>query len=401
MKTTVCHITVAHAPFDVRIFHKECVSLSQAGYDVHLIVPHQRDEIVQGVYVHAIPLPRSRVAKLLFSPWAALGKALLLRPRPAIYHVHDPELVPFAVILKHLVGAKVICDFHEDVAGQILTKYWVPKPCRWVLSSFIRLFNSVALIGMGIIESDMIEGLYRQPKQSVRNLPLLKRDTIRVRERADFEKRPCLIYVGSVSEIRGAMTMLELARNLLSLGVEFDLKIIGQTDRPDLEERMHDFIAKNGLGETAYYLGPKPYPEAMQAIQNATLGLCLLSSVPNYTYSLSTKILEYLAYGLPVVVSDVPCCRQYVEYCKGGLIVRLEDREEMAKKIASLLADPDRMLSISRYGQQMVLKELNWQHESQLLLRFYRRILTGRGQPDRCWYHKPRNRHAAVDIAIV
>lgn len=400
MKTTVCHIAVAHAPFDVRIFHKECVSLAQAGYDVHLIVPHERDEFVQGVHVHAIPLPKSRAAKLLFSPWAALRKALLLHPRPSVYHVHDPELIPFAVVLKHMLGVKVICDFHEDVAGQILTKYWVPRPYRWILSSFVRLFNSLALIGMGIIESDMIEGLYRQPKQSVRNLPLLKRDTIRVRERSDFEKRPSLVYVGSVSEIRGAMTMLELAKKLCSLGIEFDMKIIGQPDRHGLEDQMNRFIVKNDLAENVQFLGPKPYSEAMRAIQNATLGLCLLSPVPNYTYSLSTKILEYMAYGLPVIMSDVPCCRQYVEYCKGGLIVKLDDIGDMAKKIASLLADPDRMLSISRHSQNIVLSELNWQHEAQLLSRFYRRIITGLGSPDRCWYHKPRKQRAKVDIAV-
>ena len=37
MGIKVCHITSAHGVEDVRIFHKECVSLAQAGYEVYLV----------------------------------------------------------------------------------------------------------------------------------------------------------------------------------------------------------------------------------------------------------------------------------------------------------------------------------------------------------------------------
>ena len=391
MKHRICHITVVHQALDVRIFHKECVTLSQAGYDVHLIAPHDKEELIQGVHIHPIPPKQSKLKQLLLLPWFALWEALSIKPTPSLFQIHDPGLLPLLVLLKLLTHAKTVCDYHEDIAGQILTKYWIPRPVRSLVSGFVRLCNSMGLIGTGVIEADMIEGLYRQPKQSVRNLPLLNRKKIPIRSRDHFTGRQHLVYVGAVSEIRGAMAMLKLADALRSHGLDFDLTIIGKPAPPSLETRMANYVQEKALQQHVHLHGRKPYPIAMEAIRKSTAGLCLLAPVPNYMYSLSTKILEYMAYGLPVIMSNVYCCRQYLEYCKGGIIVDYHDIQGMADGACSLLQNPGRMHTMSRTAQNIVLNELNWdQTESRLLLHFYRRVLCDDLLPAPCFPHKPR-----------
>jgi len=387
-RCVVCHLTTVHRAFDTRIFHKECKTLAQAGYQVHLLACHDKDETVDGVQVHALARPANRARRILGLPLVVLRKAMAIRAD--IYHFHDPELIPVAAVLRLLTGARVIFDHHEDTAGQILTKYWIPKPLRWIMSGVFRSVEVVGLLGMGVIESDMIEGRYRQPFQSVRNLPMLEAHEPTPRTRADFQGPPVLVYVGGVTEIRGAWHMLEVAKILRDRGVDFTMKIIGPIDPPELAESMEAFVAEHGLTQTVEIHGPAPFPEAMEIIRTGTAGLCLLDPVPNYLYALSTKVLEYMQYGLPAVATDLPCTGGYVRQCGGGIVVDPSRPDEVADQLTALLADPDRMLEYSHTGQKSILSEVNWDHEAQLLLAFYRRMLGADIPPGPCYPHHRR-----------
>jgi len=60
----VVHLTTVHPPFDTRIFHKQAKTLVRAGYDVTLIAQHNKNELVDGVKIIALPKPRSRFTRI-------------------------------------------------------------------------------------------------------------------------------------------------------------------------------------------------------------------------------------------------------------------------------------------------------------------------------------------------
>ena len=114
--TKVCHMTSVHPPEDVRIFHKECVSLAEAGYEVYLV---ERGESCEKNGVHIIglgDLPKNRLKRMTEGAKKVYEKALELDCD--IYHFHDPELLPYGLKLKKK-GKKVIFDSHENTLEQI------------------------------------------------------------------------------------------------------------------------------------------------------------------------------------------------------------------------------------------------------------------------------------------
>ena len=106
----VCHRTSAHDEEDIRMFHKECVSLARAGYEVYLVERGESRE-KNGVHIVGVgDLPRSRRKRMTESVRRVYEAARALDAD--IYHLHDPELISCGLKLKK-AGKKVIFDSTE------------------------------------------------------------------------------------------------------------------------------------------------------------------------------------------------------------------------------------------------------------------------------------------------
>ena len=141
MARKVCVLTSAHPPFDVRIFHKECKSLARAGYEVTLLAPAKEDVDRDGVAVRGLPVWKNRLDRFMRGPFAVYQRALKINAD--IYHFHDPELIPTALLLR-LHGKKVIYDIHEDLPRTISYKPYIPRPLGGMVSRTVEIIEEWA-----------------------------------------------------------------------------------------------------------------------------------------------------------------------------------------------------------------------------------------------------------------
>ena len=136
----VCHVTSAHPRYDVRIFHKECKSLSNNGYDVTLLVndnlPNEKKDGVK--IISTKTEPQNRFDRMIISKKNIRNK--MLKINADIYHFHDPELLPDASWIKKR-GKKVVFDFHEDVSNLILYMTWIPAKIRKTISLIYKKYE--------------------------------------------------------------------------------------------------------------------------------------------------------------------------------------------------------------------------------------------------------------------
>lgn len=366
----VCHLTSVHRADDVRITVKECASLARAGWEVHLIAQGELPSKPEGITHHPLPpMPSSR--------WQRMARTtrrihpLAIAVDADIYHFHDPELIPVGLLLK-LQGRKVIYDVHEDVPRDVLTKTWLPRPVRFAVSHVMAATEWLA--------SCLYDGIVAATPTIARRFPLAKTICVRNYPRLDefpLESRntePCrgiFSYIGLINRIRGINEMIRataLARTESKADIR--LELAGPCRDDDIIQRI------NG-GETSSYLhyhGCLDRSGVAELLAKTQAGLVVLHPAQSFCEALPVKMFEYIAAGLPVIVSDFPLWRRIVEEVGCGLLVDPLDPEDTARAMRWIVDHPAEARAMGQRGRTAVEQRLNWDNEVPALLDLYERI---------------------------
>ena len=108
---------------------------------------------------------------------------------------------------------------------------------------------------------------------------------------------------------------------------------------------------------------------------SADVALALLQPIERYTVALPVKLFEYMACGLPVIISDFPANRTVVAGADCGILVDPTDVEAVAAAIARLSADPAEARRLGANGRRAFETQYNWQTLEQKLLALYEELV--------------------------
>jgi glycosyltransferase involved in cell wall biosynthesis len=367
----VCILTSVHSPFDTRIFHKQAKTLAKAGYEVALIAQHDKDEIVDGIKIVALPRPRNRFWRML-GTWRVFR--LALKQKADIYHFHDPELLPTGLLLKLITQSRVIYDVHEDYPEAILTKHWLPSLARKPVACFFNFLEKWAAsqLDYTIAATDDIAGKFESKGKvtTIKNYPILERFDSAFRR--DIE-RPTLIYVGGLSQTRGISEIVQ-AMSYLDSSSEAKLVLYGKFEPANYRDILKEL---NGFKKVAYRGWIEP-EQVWLNMHKATIGMVCIHPVERYRIALPVKLFEYMAAGLPVIASNFPLWKEIVEGNNCGLTVNPLDPREIARAVEYLLGHPDEARKMGENGRKAVMEKYNWETESQKLLDLYEDLLNRR-----------------------
>ena len=144
--------------------------------------------------------------------------------------------------------------------------------------------------------------------------------------------------------------MIALGR---ALGGEVRVVLIGAADG-EVADRMRS------AGPAVDWRGPLPNPQALAVARRAAVGLSLLHDIPNYHHSMPTKVIEYLAHGIPVVTTPLPLAADLVRASEGGIVVPFDDHEALVDAVRSLVSDTARRDACGAAGHRYVSVHHNW-----------------------------------------
>lgn len=367
--TKITHFTTVHSPLDVRIFYKECSSLSEAGYDVSLVAPKAAEGQMAGVLFISIEAESSRLRRMLFGPFRAMYA--VLRSKPDICHFHDPELLLAGVALK-LLGKKVIYDAHEDVIGQMNQREYIPPLFRRVIGLGFLLAKNLGTACFDAVVAATPEIALKFPPAKtvvVQNFPLVSEMLASGTVPLNF-RPPHIAYIGGASRLRGFLDIVK-AMGLIEGHSEARLQFAG-TISP--ESLVQEAAALPGWERVTCH-GWLSRTDTIRVLNNCRLGLVLYHTGPNHVRAQPNKLFEYMAAGIPVIASDFPLWREIIEESGCGLLVDPTDAQAIANAIGRLLDDPDLAMAMGQRGKKAVTNRYNWDAEATKLLKVYQELI--------------------------
>jgi glycosyltransferase involved in cell wall biosynthesis len=342
-------VSTVHHPDDNRIREKTIRSLASVfRVDFAAREPGPSDLSA----VTWVPLRGGRLRRNL-----AAWRVVLTHPARLI-SLHDPELLPLGIFARVVLRRRVVFDMHEDVPAQMLTKPWLPRPTRAPVAALMRWLLRLAesTVTITLAEASYQHNLRRRhPVFS--NYP----DVASLPKAGPAGSGA--VYVGDVTLERG---LLDAVVACSRAGVA--LVVVGPVSE-EIATILRDRAAEVGAAIT--FTGRVPHSVAMAEVAEARLALSPLHDHPNYRQSIPTKVLEYLAIGVPVVASDLPATRELVDGLEAVTLHPPGDVDAMAAAIATAL-QPE-MPGLALAQADAIRQRYQWPADR--LVEFYERLV--------------------------
>jgi len=374
----ICHFTTVHHPKDARIFYRMCQPLAERGHSVVIVAPWK--------FSSKLPIEmspwNSKIAQANRFNRARLALKALLAEYAEVYHFHDPELIPIALILKALrPRTRVVYDVHEDYPAMMKEKYWLPKPIRSFTAWAVQLSNIIAgrcFDGIVTADSSVQQDFQRSTNNRTlvhNNFPPLS--LFETNPSTPYTKKFDLVYVGGMSVRAGTFVLLDALVLLAKDGLNPSVRLAGYTDGEAGLSAIKNGIQSRNLDSQIELSGKIPYSQVPDFNRSGRIGLVTLQPVKKFLKNIPSKMFEYWACGLPVIASNLPPIRQFLSDGENGLLFDPTCAESLASVIRRLLDSPEKREAMGRKGQENIFRQWNNDRQTDNLIFFYTQICKG------------------------
>lgn len=322
-------------------------------------------EVLKGVNVYRIQErlidekgPVSYLIKLaaffLRSAWVLIARHM--RSPYSVIHVHSvPDFQVFAALIPKLMGARIILDVHDIVPEFYASKFKVRE--RSLVFRILLLTEKIscAFSDHVIIANHLwYEKITRRsvkPEKCTAIInypdPSIFRPRARTKEsNGDF----VLLYPGTLNEHQGVDLAIRAVAKLRDDVPNLKFLIMGKG--PDWE-KLAEMVRNEDLGDRVSMLELVPLEEIAETMANVDLGVVPKRKDSFGNEAFSTKIMEFMAMGVPTVVANTRIDEYYfndevVQFFESG------DSEDLAATILNLVRNPERRKVLHENGIKFV-----------------------------------------------
>lgn len=387
----IVHIAQTQFPDDPRP-RKEVLAASELGARVAVIALQDGlDPRPVGHYGRAVVvrLPgqrrRGSLGKYVveYTDFLLRAHALMRRDsrfsRARIVHVHTlPDFLVAAARPARRNGARIVLDMHEIFPEFTRTKFpglvgRIGAPVARAIERWSRRQADVVLTVNRSIER-LLGARRSRPDERLEVIHNLTdpADFGPARLTDGMAKGPVrLAYHGTITRLYGLDLAVQAVNVARRLGADVELDIYG---RGPMVPEIDALVRQLGLAGKVRLMGSVSHLVLRERLPDYHAGLLPTRLDLMTQYSLSTKLLEYVHFGIPLIAARIPA---YLEYfpVESAWYFEPNDADAAGRAIAAFAAAaPTERIARAR-AAQLATRNLSWDQEAGKLKRIYEGLL--------------------------
>jgi glycosyltransferase involved in cell wall biosynthesis/peptidoglycan/xylan/chitin deacetylase (PgdA/CDA1 family) len=306
-----------------------------------------------------------------------------LQYRYSLVHVHNPpDFLVFSTLVPKILGAKIIFDMHENLPEFYCAKF--NKSPNSFLAKVLLFFEKIGFqfADFTIVAHDLLrarvirrDGVPEKKCMALLNYPsrAFFKPLSAKKEKEEFT----ILYPGTVSYQHGIDIALEAMAIVKKECKEAKLEIYARSSNPTYYEELLKLRDRLDLNGSVSFYNPVPMEEVGKIVDRASIGVVPKRGGIFGSEAFSTKILEFMAVGIPVIASKTKIDAYYFDDSM-VMFFEPEDPVDLARCILELYRDADKRKSLVKNGFEFIERN-NWETKNQVYLDTVKELI-GRGK---------------------
>ena len=168
----------------------------------------------------------------------------------------------------------------------------------------------------------------------------------RIRKHLGLKDQHIILFLGRINFKKGLDLLVQAFSNINEI-TENAVLVIAGPDNDGYTKFVRKWVNEQGLSTKVYWLGMLYEREVLEAYVDADVFV-----LPSYTENFGIAVVEAMACGLPVVISDQVNIWNDVQHSEAGRVVGLE-HNEISNAIVDILENKELATRMGRAGREL------------------------------------------------
>lgn len=182
--------------------------------------------------------------------------------------------------------------------------------------------------------------------------------------------KPVILYTGRIEFNKGSLELLGSVDQVVSQFPEVEYLLAGGRHNSIDDRALESALGRNGTRHHVRLLGHVPWQQLANYYRRASV-----FAMPSYYETFGISVIEAMAFGLPVVATNVGGLPEVVEDGVTGILVPPGNAEALADALIRLLRDPDLRARMGRAGRERVRAEFTVDRVVTQMLAVYESVI--------------------------